>query len=153
MSRPTWDNYFMKMAYLASERSTCLRRKVGAVLVLDRNVLATGYNGAPAGTSHCKVTGCLREAKGIPSGERHEICRGCHAEQNAIAQAAKRGTAVAGAEVYCTNMPCIFCAKLMINSGIVAIYYCEGYGDDLAMNLLNEAGVAVIQLPKEDGNA
>ncbi|MFW5996270.1 MAG: deoxycytidylate deaminase, partial [Halanaerobiaceae bacterium] len=117
MERPGWDEYFMRMAELAAERSTCLRRQVGAVLVKDRRILATGYNGAPKGLAHCEKTGCLRQEKSVPSGQRHEICRGVHAEQNLIAQAAVHGVKSEGGIVYCTTQPCVICAKLLINSG------------------------------------
>jgi dCMP deaminase len=144
--RPTWDVYFMDIADLVSRRSTCLRRSVGAVLVKDRRVLATGYNGAPSGLHHCLDIGCLREQLGVPSGERHELCRGLHAEQNAIIQAALHGVSVNGSTLYCTNQPCIICAKMIINAGIVAIVIKEGYRDKFAEDILKEAGVGVIQL-------
>jgi dCMP deaminase len=131
------------MARLASTRSTCLRRKVGAIYVRDRNVMATGYNGAPAGVAHCAGTGCLRERMGIPSGERHEICRGLHAEQNGIIQAAKHGTILAGTTLYCTHSPCLICAKMLINTGVERIVCLEGYPDELSRQMIEEAGLAV----------
>jgi dCMP deaminase len=134
----------MKMTLLAAERSTCERRKVGAVIVKDRHILATGYNGAPTGVSHCASAGCLRAMYNIPSGERHEICRGAHAEPNAVGQAAKYGTAIDGATIYITNFPCAYCAKLLINAGIVEIVYKEAYAnDELALELLNEAKITL----------
>lgn len=139
MNRPDWNKYFIKMAELAAQRSTCIRRKVGAVLVKDTRVLATGYNGAPKGLVHCEQTGCLREKLQIPSGQRHEICRGVHAEQNLIAQAAVHGVKTEGATVYCTNQPCIICAKLLINAGIKKIYYQEPYEDDFTEKMLEES--------------
>ena len=115
MQRMPWPDYFMNITYLVRERSTCLRRKVGAIAVKDRHILATGYNGAPSGVRHCLETGCLREQMGIPSGQRHEICRGLHAEQNVIIQAAVHGVSIAGAELYCTTFPCAMCSKMLIN--------------------------------------
>ena len=131
----------MNITYLVSERSTCTRRRVGAVAVKDKRILATGYNGAPAGVPHCLEVGCLREQLGIPSGQRHEICRGLHAEQNVIIQAAVHGINIAGAELYCTTHPCVLCSKMLINCGIRHIYYAEDYPDDLASTMLREAGV------------
>lgn len=145
MGRPSWDEYFMKMAELAATRSTCLRRKVGAVIVREKRVLATGYNGAPFGLAHCEEVGCLREKLGIPSGERHEICRGAHAEQNAIIQAATLGVSLKGSTLYSTNQPCIICAKMVINAGLKKIVTKGGYPDKLASELLREAGVEVVK--------
>ncbi|HOB90378.1 MAG: cytidine/deoxycytidylate deaminase family protein [Bacillota bacterium] len=144
--RPDWDSYFMKMASVVAERSTCLRRSVGAVAVLDRRILATGYNGAPTGVPHCAEVGCLREARGIPSGQRQELCRGLHAEQNVIVQAALHGVTMRGATVYCTHQPCVLCAKMLINAGIVRIVYRGDYPDSLAMEILRQAGVEVCRL-------
>jgi len=145
-SRPDWDTYFMEMARLAGRRSTCLRRQVGAVVVKDKRVLATGYNGVPSNISHCDVVGCLREKLNVPSGERHELCRGLHAEQNAIIQAALHGVPIRGATLYCTNLPCIICAKMIINAGIGKIYYLDGYADELTREMLLEAGVEIHRL-------
>jgi dCMP deaminase len=144
--RPSWDEYFMRIAALVSERATCVRRRVGAVLVRDKRLISTGYNGAPSGISHCLDVGCLRQQQNIPSGERHELCRGLHAEQNAIIQAALYGVSVEGATLYCTNLPCAICTKMLVNSRIVAIYYKDGYADSLASLLLNEAGIPTRQL-------
>jgi len=143
MPRPSWDEYFMEITNLVSRRSTCLRREVGAVLVKDKNILATGYNGAPSGIAHCLDVGCLREKLRIPSGERHELCRGLHAEQNAIIQAAKHGTNIEGATLYCSTMPCIICTKMIINAGIGRIVYKEGYADQLAAEMIGESAVVV----------
>jgi len=140
-ARPTWDEYFMNLARQAATRSTCLRRQVGAVLVRDKRVLATGYNGAPRGISHCLDVGCLRDELGIPSGERHELCRAIHAEQNAIIQAAVHGVGIEDATLYCTHQPCILCAKMLINCGVREIHYAEGYPDDLSQAMFAEAGV------------
>ncbi|MHB1184652.1 MAG: deoxycytidylate deaminase [Desulfobulbia bacterium] len=145
-TRPSWDEYFMGITEMVAQRSTCLRRKVGAILVRDKRIIATGYNGAPAKVSHCLDIGCLREQQGIPSGERHELCRGLHAEQNAIIQAALHGFSVEGATLYCTNMPCSICSKMLINARIEKIYYKEGYADSLSSLLLAEAQVPVVQL-------
>jgi dCMP deaminase len=143
--RPSWDAYFMGIAHLVAGRSTCLRRKVGAVLVKDRRILCTGYNGAPSGIAHCREVGCLREQLQVPSGEKHELCRGVHAEQNAIIQAAYHGVPVAGATLYSTHQPCSICARLIINAGIVAVFYLYGYEDRLAMEMMHLASVPVIQ--------
>ena len=142
-SRPTWDEYFLDIANLVSKRSTCLRRRVGAVLVRDKRILATGYNGAPSRIAHCSVTGCLREKLNIPSGERHELCRGLHGEQNAFLQAALHGTSLKGASLYCTTQPCIICAKMIINAGIKEIVIKRGYPDKMAREFLREAKVRV----------
>ena len=150
MARPTWDQYFMEITHLVARRSTCLRRQVGAVLVKDKNILATGYNGAPSGIAHCLDVGCLREQMGVPSGERHELCRGLHAEQNAIIQAAKHGTSIEGSTLYSTTMPCIICTKMLINCGVSHIHYAEGYPDDLSRDMLGEAGVKFDTLPRPD---
>ncbi|HUS45174.1 MAG TPA: cytidine/deoxycytidylate deaminase family protein [Phycisphaerae bacterium] len=141
MSRPSWDEYFMAVAEEVARRSTCLRRQVGAILVVDRRILATGYNGAPSGVPHCEETGCLREQMAVPSGERHELCRGLHAEQNAIIQAAKYGARIAGATLYTTHRPCSLCAKMTINAGVKRIVCREDYPDDLGKELLRAGGV------------
>jgi dCMP deaminase len=147
MIRPSWDEYFMEITHLVARRSTCLRRQVGAVLVKDKNILATGYNGAPSGVAHCLDVGCLREKLGVPSGERHELCRGLHAEQNAIIQAAKHGTNIDDSTLYCTTMPCIICSKMIINAGIRRIVFEEGYSDTLAAEMIEESGVVVEKFP------
>jgi len=143
LSRPSWPEYFMNIAGMVAKRSTCMRRSVGAVLVKDKRILATGYNGAPAGLRHCEETGCLREDASIPSGERHELCRGLHAEQNAIIQAAYHGITIGGSTLYCTNKPCVICSKMLINAGIEEILFEAGYDDPLADQMLTEAGVKV----------
>jgi dCMP deaminase len=137
----------MGIARLTSERSTCLRRKVGAVIVRDKQVVATGYNGAPKGIAHCEEKGgCLREKLGVPSGERHELCRALHAEQNAIIQAATSGQSIEGATIYITHQPCVICAKMIINAGIRKIIVEEGYPDELAVEILDEAGLKIVSL-------
>ncbi len=141
--RPGWDEYFMSIAKLVARRSTCTRRSVGAVLVKDKRMLATGYNGAPSGLAHCSVTGCLRAEQNVPSGERAEMCRGLHAEQNAIIQAAYHGVSIADATLYCTNLPCSICVKMLINAGIAEIVYEDGYPDPLAEKLMLEARIRV----------
>ncbi len=146
--RPNWDEYFMKIAHLVSERSTCLRRKVGAVLVKDKRILATGYNGAPRGITHCEVSGCLREKLGVPSGERHELCRGLHAEQNVLLQAALHGVSTKGASLYITVTPCLICAKMLINAGIAEIVFEGDYPDKMARDFLREAEVRLRQITK-----
>ena len=139
--RPSWEEYFLQIAEHVSERATCLRRRVGAVLVRDKRILATGYNGAPSGLRHCAEVGCLRETLKVPPGQRHELCRGLHAEMNALIQAALHGVSVKGATLYCTSTPCSLCAKMLINAGIVGIVAREGYPDEMARELLAEAGV------------
>jgi len=141
--RPTADEYFMEMAHLAAKRSTCLRRKVGAIIVKEKRVLTTGYNGAPKGLEHCEVTGCVRQQMNVPSGERHELCRGVHAEQNAIIQAAVFGVSIRDSTIYITNYPCSVCAKLMMNAGITEVVYDGEYKDDLAIKLLAEGNIKV----------
>ena len=141
--RPDWDTYFMRITKLVATRSSCLRRSVGAVLVKDKRILATGYNGAPAGMAHCEEAGCLRDQLHIPSGERHELCRGLHAEQNAIIQAARQGTEIKDSTLYCTTAPCSLCAKMLINAGVTRIVYEGSYPDERAMAIFAEAGVKV----------
>lgn len=143
MQRPSNDEYFMNMALLVSSRSTCLRRNVGAVIVKDKRVLSTGYNGSPKGTRHCEELGCIREQMNIPSGTRHELCRGVHAEQNAVVQAAYFGVSVKDATIYTTTYPCSMCAKILINAGISEIVYDEGYVDDLSKQILSETDIVV----------
>ncbi len=143
--RPTWEEYFMQIAEVVSTRSTCLRRHVGAVLVKNRQILATGYNGVPRGIAHCAERGCLRDQLGIPSGERQELCRGLHAEQNAIIQAAYHGVAVEGAEMFVTLQPCVTCAKTLINAGISAVHFLGVYPDELSMELFKEAGASLVR--------
>jgi len=145
-TRPSWQEYFMEITALVAKRSTCRRRAVGAIIVKDKRILSTGYNGAPAGIRHCIDIGCLREELGVASGERHELCRGIHAEQNAIIQAALHGVRIADATLFCTNLPCAICAKMIINAGIRTIYYREGYADPMSEQLLEEAEVEVVKL-------
>ena len=139
--RPSWDEYFMTLADQVATRTTFLRRGVGAVIVKDRRILATGYNGVPSGLRHCSETGCLRQQLGVPSGQRHEICRGLHAEQNAIIQAARYGINISGACIYINTQPCVVCAKMLINAGITEIIYRNPYPDALAMEMLEESGI------------
>ena len=148
--RISWDEYFMQIAHLVSQRSTCIRRNVGAVIVKDKRMLATGYNGAPRGLAHCLEIGCIRDRLKIPSGQRHELCRGLHAEQNAIIQAAYHGVAVNGAEVYTTLQPCITCAKTLINAGVVAVYFCGVYPDELSMEMFEEAGTHLVRMDEKE---
>lgn len=138
----------MDITHLVAKRSTCIRRQVGAILVKDKRILSTGYNGAPSGVEHCLDVGCLREQKNIPSGERHELCRGSHAEQNAIVQAAAYGTSIKDAILFCTNLPCSICIKMIINAGINSIFYEEGYPDSLSEKLMKEAGIALTNVKK-----
>ncbi len=144
-NRPSWQTYFMDITFLVAKRSTCLRRAVGALIVKDKRILTTGYNGAPTGIKHCIEIGCLREELNVPSGEKHELCRGIHAEQNAIIQAAYHGVSIKDATLFCTNMPCSICAKMIINAGIKKIYYHSGYADAMSKEMLTEAGIDLIQ--------
>jgi dCMP deaminase len=141
--RPSYDEYFMEMAHIVSKRSTCLRRKVGALLVKDKHILSTGYNGAPKGLKHCFEVSCIREHMDIPSGERHELCRGLHAEQNAIIQAAVFGVSITNSILYCTNTPCVVCVKMLINAGVREIVYSGEYPDDLAKKMLGESNLKI----------
>ena len=141
--RPSWDEYFIEMAHLVAKRSTCLRRNVGAVLVKDKRILATGYNGAPSGLEHCLEIGCLREKLKIPSGKRHELCRGLHGEQNLLIQAALHGISVKGSTLYATNQPCIICAKMLINAGIKEVVIASGYPDKMAAEFFKKAKIKV----------
>lgn len=143
--RLSWDSYFMEITKLVARRSTCTRRSVGAILVKDKHIIATGYNGPPKGLKHCSEVGCLREQLNIPSGERHEICRGLHGEQNAIIQAAVHGTSIKGATLYCTTQPCVICSKMLINADVKTIIYEGGYPDKLSLELLEEAEVDLIR--------
>ncbi len=143
MKRPSVDEYFMAMASLASERSTCMRRKVGAVIVRDKQVISTGYNGAPRELPHCAEVGCLRESMGADSGTRHELCRGVHAEQNAVIQAAVFGVSVKNGTLYTTHHPCVLCVKIVINAGMERIVYKEGYPDELAQRMIRESGIRI----------
>ena len=145
-TRPSWDEYFMDIVRDVATRSTCRRRKVGAILVKDKRIIATGYNGGPTGLRHCLEIGCLREQLGIPSGQQHELCRGVHAEQNAIIQAARYGVHTDGSVLYCTTQPCVQCTKMLLNAGVTEIVFSEGYPDGLALQLLEESGITVRKL-------
>ncbi|MFC1809785.1 cytidine/deoxycytidylate deaminase family protein [Candidatus Omnitrophota bacterium] len=149
MKRPDWDTYFMDIAFLVSQRSTCLRRRVGAIIVKNKRMLATGYNGTPSGIAHCDVRGCLRDQLKVPSGERHELCRGLHAEQNALLQASLHGVSLEGGVMYCTNQPCSICAKMLINAGIKEVIIAAGYPDELAKDFLDEAKIQVRLIERE----
>jgi len=145
-SRPSWKAYFMDITFLVAKRSTCLRRAVGALIVKDKRILSTGYNGAPTDIKHCIETGCIREKLNVASGENHELCRGIHAEQNAIIQAAYHGASIKNATLFCTNLPCSICAKMIINAGIKKICYNSGYADSMSEEMLNEAGINLIKI-------
>jgi dCMP deaminase len=147
--RPDWDEYFLQLADLVATRSTCLRRQVGAVLVKNERIISTGYNGAPRGLEHCLDIGCLREEQGIPSGHRYELCRGVHAEQNALINAAYYGISTSEAVIYCTNQPCIICARMIINAGIIRIVHRGNFDDDLAIKFLKEAGIELVLIPRQ----
>ena len=142
-SRPNWDKYFLEIARIVSKRSTCLRRKVGALIVKDRRILATGYNGTPSGIRHCAEVGCLRAKLKIPSGQRHELCRGLHAEQNVLLQAALYGISLRDSSLYITNQPCIICAKMIINAGVREVVIAGSYPDRIAREFLDEAGIEI----------
>ena len=144
------DEYFMRVAKLVSKRSTCIRRPVGAIVTKNKRILTTGYNGAPRNLRHCLEVGCLREQLGIRSGERHELCRGVHAEQNAIIQGAVFGTTLEGGSIYTTTFPCVMCSKIIINAGLKEIVYADGYPDDLSKELLEESGIILRHYPMSD---
>jgi len=139
----------MDITALVAKRTTCLRRAVGAVIVKDKRILSTGYNGAPSGIRHCAEVGCLREQLKVESGMRHELCRGIHAEQNAIIQAAYHGVSIRGGTLYCTNLPCSICAKMIINAVLRRIYYGSGYADAMSMDMIREAGLEIVQLGED----
>ncbi len=147
--RPSWDEYFLNLTNLAAKRSTCLRRQVGCLLVKNRRILATGYNGAPSGITHCEVAGCLRKRLNVPAGERHELCRGLHAEQNALLQAANYGIMVRGSILYSTIQPCIICTKMLINAGVREVVCLEEYPDKMAKDMLDEAGIKIRSIKKK----
>jgi dCMP deaminase len=149
MARPGWDQYFMEIAELVSRRSTCMRRQVGALLVKDKRILVSGYNGAPAGLRHCEEIGCLREKLKVPSGERHELCRAIHAEQNTIIQAGVFGVSINGSTLYCTTQPCVLCSKMIIGAHIKRVVIKEGYPDELSLEMLKEAGIELVEMVKD----
>ncbi len=140
-TRPDVDEYFLKVASVVAERATCRRHHVGAVAVRDKHILATGYNGAPSGLKDCLELGCLRNEMNIPSGERHEICRGIHAEQNVIIQAALHGVSLEGSTIYCTHTQCVLCAKMLVNAKIKRFISFGQYNDDAFTDLFQEAGI------------
>ena len=144
--RPSWDEYFLQIARVVSQRSTCLRRQVGAVIVKDKRRIATGYNGAASGAPHCDEIGCIRQQLGIKSGERHELCAAIHAEQNAIIQAAKYGVGIEGATLYCTHQPCAICAKMIVNSGIQRVVFNGEYPDEYARKILSEGKIEICRV-------
>ncbi len=141
MHRPELDDYFMEIARVVASRSTCLRRHAGAVLVKEKRILSTGYNGVPKGLPHCDENGCPRAQ--YPSGTHHELCRAVHSEQNAIIQAAIHGVCIEGATLYCTHQPCTLCTKMLINAGIVRVVYHEDYPDDGSLEFFKLADIEV----------
>ncbi|MEA3494313.1 MAG: dCMP deaminase family protein [Candidatus Margulisiibacteriota bacterium] len=145
MSRPKWNDYFMKITENVAERATCVKRKVGAIIVKDNRILSTGYNGAPKGFDHCTEATCIRKQMNVPSGQRHELCRGLHAEQNAIIQAAVHGVSIDGSIMYCNYQPCVICVKMIINAGITKLVYAGGYPDELAEEMLKESNLQVVK--------
>lgn len=147
--RPSWDEYFMEIAEIVKKRSTCKRRHVGAIIVKDKQILTTGYNGSPKNLKHCEEIGCKREQMNIPSGQRHELCRALHAEQNAIIQAAHNGVNINGSTLYVTTRPCVLCAKMCINAGIEKIVYLGDYPDELSKEILEEAGIEMINFSEK----
>ena len=150
--RPSWDVYFSELARLVASRSTCKRRQVGAILVRGDRIIATGYNGAPQGLAHCLDVGCLREEMEIPSGHRYELCRGVHAEQNAIINAAIYGVSTVDSTLYCTNQPCILCARMLINAGVKRVVHQGDFDDELALKFFREAGVEVVEIRLEESS-
>jgi len=147
--RPDWDQYFLQVAQVVAKRSTCLRRQIGAVIVRERRILATGYNGAPSGLAHCLDIGCLRDQLGIPSGTRTELCRALHSEMNAIIQAAQHGVSTKGATLYCTHQPCSVCARMLINAGVRRVVYIGEYPDDFTQQILREAGIELVRYTED----
>jgi dCMP deaminase len=147
-SRPSADEYFLKIASVVAERSTCLRHHMGAVAVKDKHILTTGYNGAAAGLKDCLELGCLRDEQNIPSGMRTEICRAIHAEQNVIIQAALHGISLEGCTIYCTHTPCVLCAKMMVNARVKRVVIFTKYSDDAFKDLFREAGIQLDILEK-----
>lgn len=152
-TRPDWDQYFMEIAEVVAKRSTCLRRQIGAVIVKDRRILSTGYNGSPSGLPHCLELGCLRDEQGIESGTRHEICRALHSEQNAIVQAALYGVATTGSTLYCTHQPCSLCAKMLINAGIGRVVFEGDYPDKFSLEMLEQAKIEIVRFSRNDAGA
>jgi dCMP deaminase len=148
MTRPEWDEYFLKITRDVSERATCVKRKVGAIIVKENHILATGYNGTPKGFTHCTEENCIRKQMNVPSGQRHELCRGLHAEQNAIIQAAWHGVKIEGGTMYCTYQPCAICVKMLINAGIRKLVYAGGYPDELAQQMLKDSRLPVVKYEK-----
>ncbi len=148
MNRPAWDTYFMKITEDVSQRATCVKRKVGAIVVKENRILSSGYNGAPKGFEHCTEKSCIRKQMNLPSGQRHELCRGLHAEQNAIIQAAWHGVEIEGSTMYCNYQPCVICVKMIINAGIKKLIYAGGYPDELAQQMLKESKLAVTKYEK-----
>lgn len=151
MPRKPWPQYFMDITRLVAKRSTCVRREVGAIAVKDKRILATGYNGAPRNMKDCLEVGCLREQLGVPSGQRHELCRGLHAEQNVLVQAAVHGVSIQKSDIYCTHQPCLICAKLLINCGVAAVYFESPYPDPMSEAMFAEAGITLSQLAPLEG--
>jgi len=148
MTRPEWDEYFLKITRDVSERATCVKRKVGAIIVKENHILTTGYNGTPKGFTHCTEETCIRKQMNVPSGQRHELCRGLHAEQNAIIQAAWHGVKIEGGTMYCTYQPCAICVKMLINAGIRKLVYAGGYPDELAQQMLKDSRLPVVKYEK-----
>jgi dCMP deaminase len=150
LHRPSWDEYFMKLAWLVAERSTCLRHHVGAVITGNKRILTTGYNGAAAGVKDCLTLGCLRNELKIPSGQRHEICRAIHAEQNAIIQGGFSGINIRNSTLYCTHSPCVLCAKMIVNAGIKRVVMGIVYPDESYKDLFAQAKIEYVSLQIED---
>jgi len=144
-SKLLWDEYFLKLVDTVSLKSHCIRRKVGAIIVIDKRIIATGYNGVPKGFPHCDEIGCIREKLGIPEGERHELCLGLHAEQNAIIQAAVFGVSIKGATLYVTHFPCSVCAKMIVNAEIKEVVFLNDYPDELSKEILKKSNIKVRQ--------
>lgn len=147
VERISLEEYFMKIAHVVAERSTCFRNNVGAVIVKNKHIVSTGYNGAPRGIEHCLDIGCYRKEHNVPSGQKHELCRAVHAEQNAIIQASLNGASTEDAVLFCTHSPCIICAKMIINAKIKKVYYANEYADQSAMDYFKEVGVEVEHMP------
>ncbi len=150
MTRPDWDSYFMEIARISARRSTCLRGKTGALLVRDRRVLTTGYNGPPSGLKHCDETGCIRNRECVPDGERLEVTRGLHSIQNTIIQAAVFGISIKDSILYTTHPPCSICARMLINAGILKIIIDKGYPSGLSLSMLQQGGIEIVSWDRDN---
>lgn len=146
--RANWNEYFLKIAALVAERSTCKRHHIGAVIVKDRQILTTGYNGAARNLPDCMQKGCIRDKLKIPSGQQQQVCRAIHAEQNAIIQAAIHGQNISGSTLYCTHSPCVICAKMIVNARIKTVVSYDDYAGKAFVKLFKQAGIEFKKIPR-----